>query len=166
MSAARSGFAITVIADSQRSDALRVLGSEDGLPELPAARFYAFAREDSAASAALVEAARIYRKHLDPFVQYFELGPPIEDAASHLAAQKELEHKSEIERKLARSVDDLELSVRAANCLASQKITTLRELVTKTEQDLLSLRNFGQTSLAEVKGKLTEIGLDLGMQLD
>lgn len=63
LSAARSGFAVTVIADSQRSDALRVLAIEDGLPELPAARFYAFAREDSAASAALVEAARRAGQH-------------------------------------------------------------------------------------------------------
>ncbi|EME5141371.1 LysR substrate-binding domain-containing protein [Pseudomonas aeruginosa] len=58
LSAARSGFAVTVIADSQRSEGLRVLGSEDGLPELPSARFYAFDREVSAASAALIEAAR------------------------------------------------------------------------------------------------------------
>jgi DNA-directed RNA polymerase subunit alpha len=115
---------------------------------------------------ALVEAARIYRKHLDPFVQYFELGPPIEDAASQLAAQKELEHQSELERKLAGPVDDLSLSVRSANCLASQKITTLRDLITKTESDLLSLRNFGQTSLAEIKKKLAEHGLELGMKID
>jgi len=115
---------------------------------------------------ALVEAARIYRKHLDPFVQYFELGPPIEDAQSQLQAQKELEMKNELERRLARSVDELDLSVRAANCLASQKIETLRDLVTKSEQDLLALRNFGQTSLIEIKAKLTELELDLGMQID
>ena len=115
---------------------------------------------------ALVEAARIYRKHLDPFVQYFELGPPIEDAATQLAAQKELEHKTELERRLARSVDELDLSVRAANCLASQKIATLRDLVTKTEQELLSFRNFGQTSLAEIKAKLAELSLELGTQID
>jgi DNA-directed RNA polymerase subunit alpha len=115
---------------------------------------------------ALVEAARIYRKHLDPFVQYFELGPPIEDAATQLAAQKELEHKSELERKLSKSVDELDLSVRAANCLASQKIASLKDLVTKTESGLLSLRNFGQTSLNEVKQKLAEQGLELGMQVD
>jgi DNA-directed RNA polymerase subunit alpha len=115
---------------------------------------------------AVVEAARIYRKHLDPFVQYFELGPPIEDAASQLAAQKELEHKNEMERLLSKSVDELELGVRAANCLASQKIDTLRDLVTKTEQDLLALRNFGQTSLTEVKEKLAELDLELGMEIE
>ena len=114
---------------------------------------------------ALVEAARIYRKHLDPFVQYFELGPPIEDAASQLAAQKELEHKTEQEQKLARPIETLELSVRAANCLASEKIDTVRDLVTKTEAELLAMRNFGQTSLVEVKEKLAELGLDLGMQI-
>lgn len=58
LSAARSGFAVTVIADSQRSEGLRVLGSEEGLPALPAARFYAFTSKDSPASAALIEAAR------------------------------------------------------------------------------------------------------------
>jgi len=58
LSAARAGFAITIIADSQRSESLRVLGVEDGLPKLPAARFCAFARTDSPASAALIEAAR------------------------------------------------------------------------------------------------------------
>ncbi len=115
---------------------------------------------------ALVEAARIYRKHLDPFVQYFELGPPIEDVASQLAAQKELQQQSEIERKLAKPVDELNLSVRSANCLASQKIVALRELVTKTESELLNLRNFGQTSLTEVKEKLAELGLELGMRID
>jgi DNA-binding transcriptional LysR family regulator len=58
LSAARAGFAITVIADSQRSEGLRILGSEDGLPELPMARFYAFASGDNPVSTALIEAAR------------------------------------------------------------------------------------------------------------
>ncbi|VGO10122.1 Transcriptional regulator [plant metagenome] len=58
LSAARAGFAVTVIADSQRGDGLRVLGSEEGLPDLPAARFYAFAGRGGAAGAALIEAAR------------------------------------------------------------------------------------------------------------
>ncbi|SSW72058.1 HTH-type transcriptional activator CmpR [Achromobacter veterisilvae] len=58
LSAARAGFAITVIADSQRSEGLRILDSEDGLPELPMARFYAFASGDNPVSTALIEAAR------------------------------------------------------------------------------------------------------------
>ena len=114
---------------------------------------------------ALVEAARVYRKHLDPFVQYFELGPQIEDAASQLAAQKELEHKTEQEQKLARPIETLELSVRSANCLASEKLDTIRDLVTKTEPELLAMRNFGQTSLTEIKEKLEELGLELGLQI-
>jgi len=58
LSAARAGFAITVIADSQRSEGLRALGREDGLPDLPMARFYAYAAKDTPVSAALIEAAR------------------------------------------------------------------------------------------------------------
>ena len=58
LAAARAGFAVTVIADSQRGEGLRVLGSEQGLPQLPAARFYAFTGEDTPASTALIEAAR------------------------------------------------------------------------------------------------------------
>lgn len=58
LSAARAGFAVTVIADSQRSEGLRILGSEDGLPELPMARFYAFASGENPVSTALIEAAR------------------------------------------------------------------------------------------------------------
>lgn len=115
---------------------------------------------------AVVEAARIYRKHLDPFVQYFELGPPTEDAASQLAAQQELELQTEMDRKLSKSVTELDLSVRAANCLASQKIDVLRDLVIKNEAELLALRNFGQTSLNEIKEKLAELDLELGMQID
>ena len=115
---------------------------------------------------ALVEAARIYRKHLDPFVQYFELGPPIEDAAARLAAQKELEHRNELDRKLDMGIDELDLSVRAANCLASQNIQTVRDLVTKTEEELSNLRNFGQKSMEEVRSKVDELGLELDMDIE
>lgn len=58
LSAARAGFAVTVIADSQRADGLRVLGADDSLPELPMARFYAFAGKESPTGAALIDAAR------------------------------------------------------------------------------------------------------------
>ncbi len=115
---------------------------------------------------ALVEAARIFRKHLDTFVQYFELGPPVEDTASQLAAQKELEHQTKLEHKLSKPIAEFDLSRRSANCLAAQKIATLRDLVTKTEDELTALRNLGETSLAEIKGKLAEYDLELGMQID
>jgi DNA-directed RNA polymerase subunit alpha len=67
--------------------------------------------------------------------------------------------------KLGMSLAELELSVRAMNCLESENITTVRDLVTRTEEQLLEVRNFGETTLAEVREKLADIGLRLGMRL-
>ena len=110
---------------------------------------------------AMVEAAKILRKHLNPFVQYFELG---EDRVSEEAAAAAGVDEGLI-RKLDMSIADLDLSVRASNCLESAKIDTVAQLVTFTEPELLKLRAFGRTSLREVKRKLTDLELDLGMQL-
>jgi hypothetical protein len=63
------------------------------------------------------------------------------------------------------SLAELELSVRATNCLESEGITTVRHLVSRSEDQLLTVRNFGETTLKEVKAKLHEIGLDLGMDV-
>ncbi len=117
---------------------------------------------------ALVEASKILRKHLNPFVQYFELGS---DTASEeaLAALREANRSlidPELQSKLDMSVQELDLSVRANNCLESAKISTVRELVKKTEPDLLKVRSFGKTSLREVKRKLADLGLSLGMDLN
>jgi hypothetical protein len=71
----------------------------------------------------------------------------------------------ELERKLSMSLAELELSVRATNCLESEGITTVRDLVIRTEDELLEIRNFSQTTLNEVKMKLAAIGLILGMKL-
>jgi DNA-directed RNA polymerase subunit alpha len=71
----------------------------------------------------------------------------------------------ELYRKLNMPVTDLELSVRASNCLESAKIQTVSELVQRTEDDLLAVRSFGKTSLREVKSVLESMGLSLGMQL-
>jgi DNA-directed RNA polymerase subunit alpha len=60
-------------------------------------------------------------------------------------------------------VADLKLSLRASNCLETEGITTLRELVSKTREDLLEVRNFGETTLQEIEEKLAEVGLRLGM---
>jgi DNA-directed RNA polymerase subunit alpha len=60
----------------------------------------------------------------------------------------------------------LDLSVRSKNCLDSENILTIRELVTMSEQDLLKVRNFGKTSLKEVKNKLTALGLSLGVSVE
>jgi DNA-directed RNA polymerase subunit alpha len=114
---------------------------------------------------ALVEGAKILRKHLNPFIQYAEPGPemPIEDRADLAAAADTVDH--ELERKLNMSLAELELSVRATNCLESEGITTVRDLVIRTDEELLEVRNFGETTLKEVKVKLAERGLHLGMKL-
>jgi DNA-directed RNA polymerase subunit alpha len=115
---------------------------------------------------AIVEGAKILRKHLNPFVQYAEPGPaitvepgievqgPVGDTVDH-----------ELERKLNMSLAELELSVRATNCLESEGITSVRDLVIRTDEELLEVRNFGETTLREVKNKLIERGLQLGMKL-
>lgn len=110
---------------------------------------------------ALVEAAKIFRKHLNPFVQYFDLGQErVSDEAAAAASVDE-----ELIRKLSMPISELELSVRASNCLESARVDTVGQLVTQNEADLLKLRSFGRTSLREVKRKLLDIGLDLGMKL-
>jgi DNA-directed RNA polymerase subunit alpha len=111
---------------------------------------------------AVVEAAKILRKHLNPFVLYHETG---RDQVSVLPQQGEMSisGSEEIQSLLSRSVADLNLSVRAANCLESARVRTIGELVGKTESDLLRVRSFGKTSLHEVKRKLSDLGLSLGM---
>jgi len=111
---------------------------------------------------ALVEAAKILRKHLNPFVQYNELGPAV---YSEPRAVGNIALDPATEAKLSMSLAELELSVRAANCLESDNINTVRDLVTRTEEQLLAVRNFGETTLTEVREKLSDIGLRLGMRL-
>jgi DNA-directed RNA polymerase subunit alpha len=114
---------------------------------------------------ALVEGAKILRKHLNPFIQYAEPGPEmsLDERAEAAAAGDSVDH--ELERKLNMSLAELELSVRATNCLESEGITTVRDLVIRTDEELLEVRNFGETTLREVKQKLTERGLTLGTKL-
>jgi DNA-directed RNA polymerase subunit alpha len=110
---------------------------------------------------ALVEAAKILRKHLNPFVQYFELGDAVASDDASAAARAD----EDMLRKLRMPVTDLELSVRASNCLESAQMETVADLVTQTDVDLLKVRSFGKTSLREVKRKLSDMGLSLGMTL-
>jgi DNA-directed RNA polymerase subunit alpha len=110
---------------------------------------------------ALVEAAKILRKHLNPFVQYFDLGQATASESASATARLE----EEFIKKLQMPIADLELSVRASNCLESAKIATVADLVAKTEAELLKVRSFGKTSLREVKRKLSDMNLQLGMQL-
>ncbi|MBU4273330.1 MAG: DNA-directed RNA polymerase subunit alpha, partial [Planctomycetes bacterium] len=111
---------------------------------------------------ALVESAKILRKHLNPFVQYDELGPMVH---SETRAIGSIAIDQATEAKLAMSLAELELSVRATNCLESENITTVRDLVTHTEEQMFEVRNFGETTMAEVREKLSDIGLRLGMRL-
>jgi DNA-directed RNA polymerase subunit alpha len=110
---------------------------------------------------AIVEAAKILRKHLNPFVQYTELGPQVRSPAREIP----LNLDASMESKLAMPLADLNLSVRASNCLESENIMTVRDLVTKSEDQLLEVRNFGETTLTEVRNKLRDLGLHLGMRL-
>ena len=111
---------------------------------------------------ALVEGAKILRKHLNPFLQYQELGPRI-----HAEARTGLGGGVDpaLESKLSMGLGDLDLSVRAMNCLESEDIHTVRDLVSRSEEQLLEVRNFGETTLSEVREKLEVIGLKLGIRL-
>ncbi len=117
---------------------------------------------------AIVEAAKILRKHLNPFVQYTEPGPevpldePIEIGPASSVADTA---NAELDRKLNMSLAELDLSVRATNCLETEGITTVRELVLRSPEELLEVRNFGETTLREVRSKLEERGLTLGMRI-
>ena len=110
---------------------------------------------------ALVEAAKILRKHLNPFVQYFDLGQQTASESAAAAARVD----EELIRKLQMPIGELDLSVRASNCLEAAKINTVGDLVQRGESDLLKVRSFGKTSLREVKRKLADLGLDLDMEL-
>ena len=110
---------------------------------------------------ALVEAAKILRKHLNPFVQYNELGEQIHTEGKVAGCDID----PELERKLKLPISELRLGVRASNCLEAERIAVIGELVSRTEDELLDMRNFGETSLNEIRSKLTEFGLQLGMRL-
>jgi DNA-directed RNA polymerase subunit alpha len=110
---------------------------------------------------ALVEAAKILRKHLNPFVSYTRPGP----AVSLPAAAAVFAVEAPLESRLGMLVSDLRLSLRASNCLHEAGIKSLRELVSRSREDLLEVRNFGETTLQEIEAKLRELGLDLGMSL-
>lgn len=119
---------------------------------------------------ALAEASKILRKHLNPFVQFFELGKELDYTVANVihsqkGEPKEIEESIEkINEKMDMNVSDLDLSVRASNCLDMAKIKTVKDLVSLTEEEALELRNFGKTTLIEIKKKLSQIGeLSFGM---
>ncbi len=99
---------------------------------------------------ALTQASAILRHHLDVFVGYDKNAVEFEEAAD-----KQDEEKAKLKKLLNMSVNEIELSVRAANCLNNANITTVGQLAMKTEQEMLKYRNFGKKSLNEIKDKLT-----------
>ena len=110
---------------------------------------------------ALVEAAKILRKHLNPFVGYTRPGPAVNlPAAASLFAIE-----APLESRLGMLISDLRLSLRASNCLEEAGIGTLRELVGRSRDEMLEMRNLGETTLQEIEAKLRELGLEFGMQL-
>ncbi len=108
---------------------------------------------------ALVESAKILRKHLNPFVQFNELGAQVHAPSRGGSGDVVLESK------LNMSLAELRLSVRAGNCLESEGINYVRDLVQMSEDQLLEVRNFGDTTLTEVRERLSELGLHLGMRV-
>lgn len=116
---------------------------------------------------ALVESAKILRKHLGSFVHYFEIGSDLAgEETEELELGEETDDDEELKSKLTMPIAEMELSVRAANCLEMAKFETVGQLVAMDESQLLALRSFGKTSLREVKRKLIDLDLSLGMALD
>ena len=110
---------------------------------------------------ALTQASAILAHHLDVFVGYDKNAVEFEEAAD-----KQDDEKSKLKKLLNMSVNEIELSVRAANCLNNANITTVGQLALKTEQEMLKYRNFGKKSLNEIKEKLVSLNLSLGMNFE
>lgn len=110
---------------------------------------------------ALRTSASILRHQFDVFLDYSE--EVVEFAETE---RREDEERDRLRKVLAMSVNEIELSVRAANCLNNANITTVGELAGKTEADMLKYRNFGKKSLNEIKDKLAELGVGLGIEID
>jgi len=102
--------------------------------------------------------AKLLKDHMNIFIN-FEEEPEVQEVALDRPAPIHNEN-------LDRSVEELELSVRSYNCLKNANITTIRELVQKTEQEMLKTKNFGRKSLNEIKEILTAMGLSLGLKFD
>src|ERR1044071_1384357 len=110
---------------------------------------------------ALTQASAILQHHLDVFVGYDKNAVEFEEVAD-----KQDDEKAKLKKLLNMSVNEIELSVRAANCLNNANITTVGQLAMKSEQEMLKYRNFGKKSLNEIKKKLADLGLSLGMSFE
>jgi len=110
---------------------------------------------------ALLQASAILRHHLDLFVDFDKETIEFEESQPQVSQEN-----SKLKKLLNMSVNEIELSVRAANCLNNANITTVGQLAMKTEAEMLKYRNFGKKSLNEIKDKLQNLGLSLGMKLE
>ncbi len=110
---------------------------------------------------ALVQASSILKKHFEPFYGYDENAVQFDETAP-----QQNQENVKLKKLLNMSVNEIELSVRAANCLNNANITTVGQLAMKSEAEMLKYRNFGKKSLNEIKEKLTQLGLSLGMKFE
>jgi len=110
---------------------------------------------------ALVQSSAILQHHLDVFIGYDKNAVEFEETET-----KQDDEKAKLKKLLNMSVNEIELSVRAANCLNNANITSVGQLSMKTEAEMLKYRNFGKKSLNEIKEKLASLGLSLGMNID
>lgn len=110
---------------------------------------------------ALLHASGILRHHLDIFVDFDKEPIEFEEAKKEVSQEN-----SSLKKLLAMSVNEIELSVRAANCLNNANITSVGQLASKSEAEMLKYRNFGKKSLNEIKDKLQQLGLSLGMKFE
>ncbi|MBI2118668.1 MAG: DNA-directed RNA polymerase subunit alpha [Elusimicrobia bacterium] len=109
---------------------------------------------------AMAYSAKILKDSLSVFIPVEEEKVPPPLALSSSSQEKQVSNDI-----LSKSVSELNLSVRAMNCLKNAKISSVQELVSKTEEELLSYKNFGKVSLTEIKEKLKEVSLSLGMEI-
>jgi len=109
---------------------------------------------------AIAHAAKIMKDQLSIFITFEE------EEETEISYPEDEEERETVNENLLRSVDELELSVRSANCLKHANIKLIGDLVQKTEAEILATKNFGRKSLNEIKEILSEMGLSLGMKLD
>ena len=110
---------------------------------------------------ALVQASSILKKHFEPFYAYDENAVQFDETP-----QAQSQENQKMKKLLNMSVNEIELSVRAANCLNNANITTVGQLAQKSEAEMLKYRNFGKKSLNEIKDKLVQLNLSLGMKFE
>ena len=110
---------------------------------------------------ALLYASNILQRHLDIFVNFGQLPEDIAEEEPEMTKEETVLYE-----KLRLPISELELSVRSSNCLREANIKAIADLVKKTEEEMLSFKNFGKKSLSEIKELLAGMGLTLGMQPD